>query len=116
MSTILFLSSDLMFSSRVMGASRALGIASVLAPNQATLSDKLTADCRLAIIDLSLDRLNLPTAIAAIKAGAPAARVIAYGAHVNEAALADAANAGCDLVLSNRQFNQQYTELIRDSL
>ncbi len=76
------------------------------------MADKLAADCRLALIDLSLDRLNLRAAVAAIKAGAPAAQVIAYGPHVDEAALADAKEAGCDQVLTRGQFNKQYAELL----
>ena len=39
--------------------------------------------------------------------------MIAYGAHVDEAALADAAEAGCDQVLTRGQFNQQYAELLQ---
>jgi len=112
-SAILFLSSDLMFSSRVMGAAKALGASVQLVADPARLADKLTADCRLALIDLSLERLNLPAALSAIRAGAPVARIIAYGAHVEHAALANAAEAGCDQVLTRGQFNQQYAELLK---
>ena len=113
MSTILFLSSDLMFTSRVIGAAKALDLPAQLVADPASLPQKITADCRLAMIDLSLERLNLPAAVKAIKAGSPAARVVAYGAHVDEAALADAADAGCDLVLTRNQFNKQYADLLR---
>jgi CheY-like chemotaxis protein len=111
--TVLFLSSDLMFSSRVMGAAKALGASVQLVADPSALPDKLTADCRLALVDLSLERLNLPAAVSAIRAGAPAARIIAYGAHVEQAALADAAEAGCDQVLTRGQFNQQYAEVLK---
>jgi CheY-like chemotaxis protein len=111
--SILFLSSDLMFSSRVAGAAKALGTSVQLVADPAALPDKLTADCRLALIDLSLERLNLPAAVNAIRTGAPAAKVIAYGAHVEQGALADAADAGCDQVLTRGQFNQQYAELLK---
>ena len=118
MTTLLFLSSDLMFSSRVMSAAKGRGVSAALVPNQPSLAGKLSVDCKLAIIDLSLDRLDLPAAIGVIKANSPTARIVAYGAHVNEAALASAALAsaavaGCDLVLSNRQFNEQYADLIQ---
>jgi len=83
-----------------------------LAADQSVLADKIAADCRLALVDLSLDRLNLPAAVRAIKAGAPQARVVAYGPHVDEAALADAQEAGCDQVLTRGQFNQQYANLL----
>jgi hypothetical protein len=102
-----------MFSSRVTGAAKAAGVAVELVADAGRLPEKLTADCRLALIDLTLDRLNLPAAVGAIKAGAPGARVVAYGPHVDEAALADASEAGCDLVLTRGQFNQRYAELLQ---
>jgi len=108
----LFLSSDLMFSSRVMSAAKVQGVAITLVADQAKLADKITADCKLALIDLSLDRLNLPAAVRAIKAGAPAAEVVAYGPHVDEELLADAKEAGCNLVLTRGQFNHQHAELL----
>jgi DNA-binding NarL/FixJ family response regulator len=109
---VLFLTSDLMFSSRLVSAARAHGVAISLVADQAALADKVAADCRLALIDLSLDRLNLPAAVRAIRTGAPAAQVVAYGPHVDEAALADAKEAGCDQVLTRGQFNKQYAELL----
>jgi DNA-binding NarL/FixJ family response regulator len=109
---VLFLSSDLMFSSRVVSAAKVHGVAISLVADQAALADKVAADCRLALIDLSLDRLNLPAAVRAIRAGAPGAQVVAYGPHVDEAALTDAKEAGCDQVLTRGQFNKQYAELL----
>jgi DNA-binding NarL/FixJ family response regulator len=111
--TALFLSSDLMFSSRVVGAAKALGAEVQLVADPFALPEKIEADCRLVIIDLSLDGLKLPAAVRAIRSAAPQARVIAYGAHVDEAALADASDAGCDAVLTRGQFNKQYVELLR---
>ena len=101
-----------MFSSRVVGGAKSQGVTIALVADQANLPDQIAADCRLALVDLSLDRLNLPAAVSAIRAGAPAARVIAYGPHVDEAALADAREAGCDQVLTRGQFNKQYAELL----
>jgi DNA-binding NarL/FixJ family response regulator len=112
MATVIFLSSDLMFSSRVVSAAKAQGVSVSLVADQAALSDNIAADCRLALVDLSLDHLNLPAAVKAIRSGAPAARVLAYGPHVDEAALADAKEAGCDEVLTRGQFNKQYAELL----
>jgi len=37
---------------------------------------------------------------------------VAFGPHVDHAALTDASEAGCDLVLTRNQFNQQYVELL----
>src|SRR5687768_12815762 len=99
-----------MFSSRVAGAAKSLGASLELVPNQSALANKLTADCRLALIDLTLDGLNLPAAVSAIHAAAPQAEIVAYGPHVDHAALADANDAGCHQVLSRGQFNQQFLE------
>ena len=101
-----------MFSSRLVSAAKEHGIGISLVADQARLADDIAADCRLALIDLSLDRLNLPAAVSAIKADAPAAQIVAYGPHVDEAALTDAKEAGCDVVLSRGQFNKQYSELL----
>jgi DNA-binding NarL/FixJ family response regulator len=109
---ILFLSSDLMFSSRVVSAAKAHGVTISLVADKAALADTIAADCRLALVDLCLDELNLPAAVRAIKAGAPAAQVIAYGPHVDEGLLADAKEAGCDQVLTRGQFNKRYAELL----
>ena len=96
-----------MFSSRVLGAAKALGVQVQMSPQPAALADKLTADCRLVLVDLSLDGLDLPAVDRGGPRGSAGRRsVIAFGAHVDEAALADAAEAGCDLVLSRGQFQQ----------
>jgi DNA-binding NarL/FixJ family response regulator len=113
MARVVFLSSDLMFSSRVGGAAKQFGVEVVLVPNAASAPDKVTADCGLVLVDLSLDGLNLPAAVRAVKAAAPQAKVVAFGAHVDRAALAAAAEAGCDLVLTRNQFNQQFAELLK---
>src|SRR4051812_16756194 len=112
MAAVLFLSSDLMFTSRVAGAAMAQGVELSVVANQAALPDKVAADCKLALIDLTLDGLNLPAAVRGIRAGAPAARIVAYGPHVDEALLADAKEAGCDEVLTRGQFNKLYGELL----
>jgi DNA-binding NarL/FixJ family response regulator len=101
-----------MFSSRLVSAAKEHGVALSLVADQAALADRIAADCALALIDLSLERLNLPAAVRAIKVGAPEARIIAYGPHVDESALADAKDAGCDQVLTRGQFNQQYAALL----
>jgi DNA-binding NarL/FixJ family response regulator len=115
MAAVLFLTSDLMFSSRVLGAAKSFGVGVELVADPSAVLKKVTADGRLAIIDLTMERLNLPAAVQAIKAGAPAAKIVAYGPHVDEAALVDATEAGCDLVLTRGQFNQQYPSLLQSA-
>ena len=115
MAAVLFLSSDLMFSSRVVGAAQMLSVPVQLVAAPSSLPEKISADCQLVFIDLSLDGLNLPAAVRAIRSGAPAARVVAYGPHVDESALADATEAGCDTVLTRGQFHKQYVDLLRSA-
>lgn len=110
---IVFLSSDLMFASRVLGAAKAVDVPVTLVADPARLAGSIAPDCRLVLIDLALDRLELPAAVQAIRQSAPRARIVGYGAHVDEAALANAATAGCDLVLTRGQFHQQYADLLR---
>jgi DNA-binding NarL/FixJ family response regulator len=112
MSAVVFLTSDLMFSSQVLGAANALGLKVQLVAGS-DIAGKLSSECRLVLVDLSLPGLKLPEAIAAVRETAPSARIVAYGAHVNEQALAAAESAGADLVLSRGQFHKQYAELLR---
>jgi DNA-binding NarL/FixJ family response regulator len=115
MAAVLFLSPDLMFSSRLLGAAKTLNVQVQIVAAASDVAQKIAADCRLVLIDLAIDKLDLPTVIAAVRTAAPAAQVIAYGAHVDEAALAKAADAGCDLVISRGQFHKQYAELLRSA-
>jgi DNA-binding NarL/FixJ family response regulator len=115
MSAIVFLSSDLMFSSRLGISGRELGVPVEVVARAAALREALQPDCRLVIVDLALEGLDLAGVIAAVRVAAPQARVVAFGAHVNEAALTAAATAGCDEVLTRGQFNKQYAELLRQS-
>ena len=105
-----------MFSSRLVGAAQALSLPLQLVAAPGTLADKLTDDCRLAVVDLSLAGLDLPAVIAVVREQAPQARIIVFGAHVDEATLAAARRAGCDEVLSRGQFHKQYVELLRSVL
>ncbi len=113
MGTVVFLSADLMFSSRLAGAATALNVPLVLVPGADQLGTKLTPDCRLVLVDLAVPGLDLPAAVTAVRSLAPQAKVLAFGAHVDEAALAAAAAAGCDSVLTRSQFHKQYLELLR---
>jgi DNA-binding NarL/FixJ family response regulator len=111
--SVVFLSSDLMFSSRLLGAAREVGTPLQIVANPADLATKIAADCRLVLVDLTLAGLDPPAAIATVRQAAPEARVVAFGAHVDEAALFAAQQAGCDLVLTRGQFHKQYVELLR---
>jgi len=115
MAAVVFLSSDLMFSSRLAGAAKTLGVEVQVVASPAALPQKLTEDCKLVLVDLAMDKLDVPVVISAVRTGAPAAKVIAYGAHVDEAALGRAEQAGCDQVMSRGQFHKQYVELLKSA-
>jgi DNA-binding NarL/FixJ family response regulator len=105
----------MLFSSRLLGAAGTLGVECkiVALPNQ--LPASVAADSRLVCIDLGVGGLDLPAAVATIRSGAPATKIVAFGPHVDDALLASAKAAGCDLVLPRSQFHKQYAELVRQA-
>jgi DNA-binding NarL/FixJ family response regulator len=113
---VAFLSSDLMFTSRLHGAAQTLQVRVEVVANQRDLTHRIPTDCKLVLVDLTLAGLDLPAAIATLRQAAPLARVVAFGAHVDEEALSAAAQAGCDLVLTRGQFHKQYLELLRSAV
>src|SRR5687768_8053931 len=115
LSAIVFLTSDLHWSSRVLGAAAGVGISCKVVAAPTGLVDALP-DCRLVLIDLGLAGLALDATVADIKRAAPAAKVVAFGPHVDEALLSSARQVGCDLVLAKSQFHQQYAQLVRDAI
>ena len=110
---VLFLCPNLMFASRVSGAANSLKIPLQVLANPGDLAAKLASDTRLVIIDLGQEGLNLPGIVADVRAKSSSARVVAFGSHVNEAALSAARTAGCDDVMPNSQFDRTYVELLR---
>jgi hypothetical protein len=83
--------SDLMDRSRISGA-----IASVEFAREA---------CACAGADVVLvDLARFGSAVGAVRAAAPQARLVCFGPHVDESSLAAAVDAGADLVLPRSQF------------
>ena len=112
--SVLFLCPDLMFASRVSGAASALQIPLQVLANSGDLAAKLTVEIRLVIIDLGQNGLDLAGIVTAVRGQSPAARIVAFGAHVNEAALVSARTAGCDEVMPNSQFDRSYVEMLKN--
>jgi DNA-binding NarL/FixJ family response regulator len=112
--TSLFLTPDLMFSSRVLGAASAAGVGLKIVPAAANLAGSVTDDCRLVLVDLTMPGLDLNQVVMAVREKAPHARIVAFGPHVEEAMLAAAQNAGCE-VFTRGQFNQQYAQLLQSA-
>jgi DNA-binding NarL/FixJ family response regulator len=114
LSSVVFFTSDLHFSSRVLGAASALGVACKVVAQPEQLASAIGEGCRLVLVDLMMPGLALPELVSAVRAVAPVARIVAFGPHVDEALLASAQQAGCDLVLARSQFHKQYVDLLRE--
>jgi DNA-binding NarL/FixJ family response regulator len=106
---VLFLTADLVFSSRVVGVAKQIGrLVSVVASAKALVEKCDEEPGSLAIIDLSLPRLNAGDLLAQLRAlPQPPRAVVAYAPHVHENLLAAAVEAGCTEVLTRGQFNSQ---------
>lgn len=112
---VLYLTGDLLFSSRVSGAAANLGVPLQIYGSVGKLLEFASkSDCRLVFIDLTLAGVDLQAAVPAIRAKLPQAKIVAYGPHVHEAALAAAKAAGCDEVLSRGQFDREFGRLLRE--
>lgn len=88
---IVALVSDLMDRSRISTA--APGIEFVADPHGA-------ADADVVVVDLA----RFGDAVVGVRAAAPAARIVAYGSHVDDAVLERARDEGADLVLPRSRF------------
>lgn len=113
MAHVVLVSSDLGLASRLQGAAATLGLSLRIAPNLASLPASLEPDCRLVLVDLAETGIDPAAVIPQVRSTAPAARIVAFGPHVQHATLAAAEAAGCDLVLSRGQFHREYVSLLQ---
>lgn len=112
----IMLTADLMFSSRVASAATMLGVPLNVCMSPARLSEQLAESgptTRLVIVDSTLPRLDWTALVATVREQAPLAAIVAFGPHVDVAALEAAAAAGCDVVLTRGQFQQCYASLLQ---
>jgi len=117
MKRAVYVTSDLLFSSRVTQAARQLGLEIVVVGSEeAVRLESAAGDISLVILDLGRVGSDLLRFVTAIRAHAPEATIIAYGPHVDEAALASAHSAGCDLVLPRGQFDREMKPLLQKYL
>jgi DNA-binding NarL/FixJ family response regulator len=101
----LLLSDDLIFASRITGTARAMG----LEVRQVRALDQLPESmsrwqARCVIVDLAFPGLDLPDLMHRLGETGAAPRVVAYGSHVDAAALRAAREAGCAPVLPRSKF------------
>lgn len=121
MSTIGFLTSDLMFHSRVSQSlndlkSNGRELTLTVNRNVEKLIEKLSeaADVKLIIVDLSLRELNMEAVTKSLRDSLPNVPIIAYGPHVAGALLQAAADAGVESVYTRGQFDHRMTEIISE--
>lgn len=103
-----------MFASRVMAVAAACGVPLRVVASTAALNQQIAPDCNLVLVDLAQPGVNIGEVVAAVRATVPAAQIVAFGPHVDEALLTSARSAGCDQVLTRSQFQQRHAELLRE--
>ena len=116
MPTACIISADMFFAMRIGAAAKTLGVSLVILRSAAEVTTRLSADCRLAMIDLGSnvadDLLGL---VASIRSQSPSAKIIAFGPHVDHESLENATAAGCE-TMSNGEFNGRYVNLLQEIL
>jgi CheY-like chemotaxis protein len=102
----LLLSDDLIFTSRIVGTARDLGLTMRAYKTSAELLERVRQETPACVL---VDLANRSLAIAELmeELREIGARVIAYGPHVDAAALRAAREAGCDLVLPRSRFVEE---------
>jgi DNA-binding NarL/FixJ family response regulator len=113
--TVLALVSDLMMQSQVSGAAtRAGAVLEIATTADALLAKAAASGPRLLIVDLSHPGLDPRALFGSLKQLVPAESVtLAFGPHVHAALLAEAAEAGCDTVISRGQFHAQMEAILK---
>jgi len=103
------LSDDLMFTSRITGTARDLGLTVKPARSAAALQALVRQrPPRCVLLDLANPGLAVADLVSWLKAECmPPPFVVAYGSHVDTAALKAAREAGCDLVLPRSKFVEE---------
>lgn len=112
-----YLTADLLFSSRVTSVAQQLGrqmeLLTLPAAVDALLNDPAASAPNIVLIDLSMPGLDLAALVPRLREISSSPKIIAYGPHVQAAKLAAAQAAGCDVVMSNGEFNSRIAEILR---
>ena len=108
---ILFVSDDVFFWARVHGVAKTLGRDAIRVGDEKAMEEAFRAGgVARVIVDLGSRSVDALAWAARWKGSSPAPQLIAFGSHVNEAALAAARDAGFDLVMPNSRFNRSLSE------
>lgn len=105
-------STDLFFGAKVTGTAQALGLNVRQAFSQAAFVDVLQSSTPRGVI-LDLMSAVSPAEVVSLFPGPDRPLLIAFGPHVNTAALQAARDAGFDLVLPRSRFTETLPELLR---
>lgn len=110
----LLLSPDLLVSSRVASIAREISLPLAVAADCEAALDRVRGSAlRLVLLDLATPGLDVADLVPRLREAAQSGlAVIAFGAHVDEAALAAARQAGCDRVLARGQFLNQVAAVL----
>jgi CheY-like chemotaxis protein len=110
----LLLSRDLIFTTKMITTARGLGLRVVVVDDPATAAGLIERwRPRAVFFDLASRDLAKPEALAAYKRLAPETPFLAFGSHVDTAALAAAKDAGCEVVLPRSRFTSELPALIQ---
>ena len=107
---------DLLFVSRIREAARSAGCTIVFlsADSPDVVSQLTQTNPGLILVDLALQRIDPVEWIRNIHARVPQTPVIAFGAHVREDLLREAAAAGCSKVLTRSKFVQELLPMMTE--
>lgn len=111
---ILVVTQDVFFWGRIHGVAKAAGADVVRVGDEAAMEEAFAhGGFKRVLADLGASGLDLLAWAARWKAQSPAPELIAYGSHVDTAALARASAAGFDRVMPNSRFDRELPELLR---
>lgn len=113
---LVLITRDLFFGSKVIGTAQMLGVPALYCASLEPLTDLLgpQAKTEMSAVILDLGSGIAPADVMAKLPGDRVVRCMAFGAHVDTAALAAAREAGCDPVWPRSKFTAELPQLLRD--
>jgi 2-keto-3-deoxy-6-phosphogluconate aldolase len=106
---------DLFFRARIEATAEAAGVRLIVSRTLAELEGRIDeAGGAGVLVDLALGTPDAAEAIAALKRRAECPVVVAWGSHVDAAAMDAARGAGADRVLARSAFTRRLPEILRE--
>ena len=113
MSKLLLVSSDLVLSSRIQGATANCGLALTTAADHAAAVAACDDDCRVVLLDLRTAGLDVAALVEGLRQHSAKLSIVACGPHVHAQRLKEARAAGCDMVVTRGQLDQEAESILR---